>query len=553
MPLSFDPRAPWPPRHCEQVYAQVEQWDAWYVGDPYRLAAYYALDRSGYPQNRPSQYRGGIVGTLARYWWGRPIPDGQPAAKLHLPIASDVAMFSADLLFGSPPEISFDGADKKISDAWDDVVEYGSLWARLLEAAEVAAGNGGAYLKAVALPALCRVPFLCAMPPSSAIPEWVMGWLSAVTFHTDVQRDDKGRVWRHLERYEVVGGGQGARGVVYHGVYLGTANTLGLPLSVDSIIRDVPEVAPLVTALGGALQDDGTVLYLTGTTGLAATFVPNVLPNRMIRNSPHGRADFAGAEPFMDGADELWSSLMRDFRLGRGRLVVPEHMLKSQGPGRGATFEMEQEVFTTIGGMPGTDQGKALTATQFQIRVTEHLSAISEQIKVVMRAAGYDAAALDQSNQDKTSKTATEVVNDASRTVATRGKKIGYWTPAMRWCAVTLVQMNAAFFSGAVLSSDDVSVEFPDASTVSPLTQAQTMQLLDAAGALSTEIKVRMLHPEWDDAQVADEVALINGDKGIDVGSPLDINQPGPPADAPSGDMPAQTGDEPSSGPVEVV
>src|SRR5438045_7216347 len=109
MPLSFDPRAPWPPRHCEQVYAQVEQWDAWYVGDPYRLAAYYALDRQGYPQNRPSQYRGGIVGTLARYWWGRPIPDGQPAAKLHLPIASDVAMFSADLLFSSPPEISFDG------------------------------------------------------------------------------------------------------------------------------------------------------------------------------------------------------------------------------------------------------------------------------------------------------------------------------------------------------------------------------------------------------------------------------------------------------------
>jgi hypothetical protein len=536
MPLQFDPGAPWPPRHCEPVYAQVEQWDAWYVGDPGRLAAYYATDRAGMPMNRPSQHRGGIVGQLARFWWGRPIPDGQPAAKLHVPIASDVAMFSADLLFGSPPEVGFEEADKAVSGAWDDVVEYGSLWARLLEAAEVAAGNGGVYLKAVSLPALCRAPFLCAVPPGAAVPEWTMGWLSAVTFWQEVRRDDQGRRWRHLERYEVMAG----KGVVYHAVYLGTDSKLGRPMDIGAIAMDVPDVMSLMSTGGGIAQDDGSVLYFTGTTGLAATFVPNVLPNRMIPRSPHGRADFAGTEPFMDAADETWSSLMRDFRLGRGRLVVPEHFLRSQGAGRGATFEVEQEIFTSIAGMPGTDQGKALTATQFAIRVTEHLTTVAEQMKVVMRGAGYDAAALDQGT-DQAAKTATEVVSDASRTVATRSKKIGYWTPAMRWAAITLMEMNAAYFGGKSLGSDDVNIEFPDATTISPYVQAQTLQLLDAAGAISTEIKVRMLHPEWDGPQVAEEVARIGAAVGRNVPSPLDDNQPGPAADAVGGtDVPAE-------------
>jgi hypothetical protein len=41
---------------------------------------------------------------------------------------------------------------------------------------------------------------------------------------------------------------------------------------------------------------------------------------------------------------------------------------------------------------------------------------------------------------------------------------------------------------------------------------ATTLQLITAAEAASTEVKVAMLHPDWDEEQIAAEVALIKAE-----------------------------------------
>lgn len=546
MPLEYAPTAQWPPVDCHAPYGAVNEWDAWYSGDRARLMALYGTDGDILPiSTRTSQYRGGLVGRLARFWWGQPIPTTQPSRKIHVPLAADIAQYSADLLYSSPPDIDL-GYPRMVSPTgdtstltvirepdprslrWDRIVEYGRLWPRLREAAELIAAHGGGYLKAVVAPALCDVPFVCAERTLDAIPTWSMGWLTAVTFHRVIERDDdKGKVWRHLERYEVV---QGYGGVVYHGVYAGTDRTLGMPLPATQAAAMFPQLRAILLAPGGTDQGDGTVSYGTGTAGLAATYIPNMLPNRMMIASSYGRSDYATSEGVMDALDETWSSLLRDIRLGKGRITVPSHALQSQGRGQGASIDLEQEVYSAITALPG-GAGDALTVSQFAIRVDDHLNAARAMVQQVMRTAGYDPGSLDDPNG--AAKTATEVANDASRTIATRGRKIGYWTPAVRWVVETLTQMDAVFFRQLPQDPDiDPNIEWPAATSPDPEKTARTIQLLDAAGAVSTRVKVEMTHPDWDDPEIEEEVARITSAAGQGVTPPDEFPQLGAPAPA---------------------
>jgi hypothetical protein len=49
---------------------------------------------------------------------------------------------------------------------------------------------------------------------------------------------------------------------------------------------------------------------------------------------------------------------------------------------------------------------------------------------------------------------------------------------------------------------------------------AQTLALLRTAEAASTEVMVRMLHADWDDAAVTSEVARIQAERGVPVPEP---------------------------------
>lgn len=77
----------------------------------------------------------------------------------------------------------------------------------------------------------------------------------------------------------------------------------------------------------------------TGARRPTAVYVPNMRLHRKIRRTPLGRSDFDGIEPVMDQLDEALTSWMRDLRLAKGRLVVPDAFLQSQGPGKGASWD----------------------------------------------------------------------------------------------------------------------------------------------------------------------------------------------------------------------
>lgn len=496
----------WPPKPFDTALAQIKVHDAWYVGDGDSLHSTYGGSPNA-ARTRPSQKAGGIVGAAARFFWGRPLPENQQRTRLHMPVAADIATTSADLLFSEPPRVLLPkdettGKDGKIvvkdhpaQDRLEEIFNNPLTHATLLETAELASAHGGAYLRIVWDKDASDYPMLTGVAADGAIPTWRFGRLSAVTFWTVISTTATREVVRHLERHE--------KGRILHGVYVGDDQSLGRMVLLDDYDATA-WAAPLV-------DEEGAIP--TGSEGLTAQFVPNILPQRRWRRiaelAPLGRSDFDGIESVFDAIDEVYSSWMRDVRLAKARLLVDQSLLDSNGPGQGATFDDDREVFTGLSGMSGSmKDGTAIDSHQFEIRWEEHQRTIQDLIRGALRSAGYSPASFGDDSVS-VQETATQVKSKERLSERTRDKKIRYWKAALAPLARTMLEVDAAVFGANKYTGDLPEVRFPETAQQDVLELAQTIEALNRAEAISTDLKVRMFHPDWDAGKVEEEVDRI--------------------------------------------
>lgn len=525
----------WPPAHCKEASNSYKAWDAWYSGDADRLQDVYQVTNGVGGAIDPKAQAMTAAGSVtlaqnARFFWGNPPQDDELRhTKLHIPLAGDIAATSADLLFGEPPSIRVSDKEALGFDETNTAIERfmaEGLVPTLWESAETGSALGGSYVRVTWDPEVADIPLWDVIPPDAAVPEWRSGRLYAVTFWREVDRS-QGTVYRHLERHE--------RGRVYHGLYKGDTDRLGTRIQ----LADHPETA----SFGTLVNSEGFVA--TGATGLSAEYFPNLRPNRLIRGSLLGRSDYAGIEQAMDALDETWSSLMRDVRLGKGRMIVPESYLEANGPGKGARFNAERQFFTPVKALPD-DDGISLEQVQFEVRVEQHLTACRALTAQAVRGAGYSVSTFGDFETAGGAATATEIQARNKRSYSTRGRKIGYVKPPLARLVKAGLEIYRAKFpqaaAGVVGHLPDVV--FPDGVQTDELTVAKTVQLLDAAGAVSKRTKIELVHPQWDTDRIdeeldaigseADQAAEVNDLGDMDEGEQLD--EPGPaPAGPPTG------------------
>lgn len=509
MPLP-DNNPLWPPKDCQQAAKHYREWGAWYSGDPGELRKFYQVSNGFGALIDPKQYpdsANNLLDQVSRFFWGNPPEQGNIRDnKLHIPLAGDIASTSADLLFGEPPVWSIvedlEGAEETQA-RMDKIVENGLIPA-LLEASEIDSALGGVYMR-IAVDLDMGTPTFDVIPPEAAAPEWRGNRLRAVTFWRELA-NDQGKVWRHLERHEV--------GWIYHALYVGTEERLGM--AVD--LRMHPETEGFYVQVGDAGRME------SGSDMLSAEYIPNMRPNRLIRGSNLGRSDYSGIEPGMDALDEAWSSLMRDVRLGKSRLIVPESYLESNGVGRGARFNAERELFTPVKAMPD-NEGVSIEQVQFDIRYDEHLTICRNLAAQALRGAGYSAQTFGEGDQSGPA-TATEIVARERRSYTTRDRKIGYWRPPLTRLSKAALQMDKYWFqSDAGDVSEVPNLEWPDGVQVDMETTSKIVQMLDAAKAISLRTKIQMVHPQWDGDQVEEEMELISGEGEVEVETDPNANQ----------------------------
>ncbi|WP_166375972.1 phage portal protein [Aeromicrobium phragmitis] len=493
----------WPPPQLTHILNDISTWSAWYSGDPASLStAYGAVDTTGprpLTQVRPSQYAGGVVGAVARWFWGQPTPAGHQRTKLHVPVAADIATASSDLLFAEQPTIVTNDDDTKRK-RLNKILE-GVAWESLLpESGEIAAALTGVYQRIVWDENVADHPLITVVPADSAWPEFSFGKLRAVTFWQVVARNGS-TVVRHLERHEP--------GRILHGLYQGTETQLGrrIPLTEHHATADI------------TVDEDAGVD--TGTSLLTAVYIPNVKPTRRPtwRNDPIGsnlgRSDFDGIEPAMDALDETYTSWMRDVRIGKARIIVDQAALETEGRGHEASFDLDREVYEAVNIMSGSGDDAPITPYQFEIRAEAHQATIRALLERIISGAGYSLQTFGV-YPEGSGTTATEVSARERKSMTTREKKTRYWAPALTHLLTALLEVDRAKFRGPG-PFDQMTIEFPPSTQPTPAELAQTAQLLSAAQAASIRTRVKMVHPDWDKTAVDEEVDLIMGENSLSV------------------------------------
>lgn len=537
MPLPA-PNTPWPPKQLGRILPQLDVWSAWYSGDGQHLSSVYGgygSDGAGVVTDPNAQaffgsdagsFRAKVSRGLQRWFWGEPTKAPDRRVKLHVPIAADLCQASADLLFSDQVKLKSPSKSKTIQAALDQLADDG-LHTKLAESAEVGAALGGVYLRVAWDESVSDSAISTRIDADQALPEFTFDILRAVTFWQVVGVNGE-MVFRHLERHELDSKGVG---IVIHGLYQGTRDSLGVPIPLTENAVTKP--------LADMVDEDSSIS--TESPGLAVTYVPNQRPQRRWRTDPLGkslgRSDLDGVESLMDALDETYSSWMRDVRLGKSRLLVGKQALQDQGPGSGAVFDQDQEIFTTLNMPPSkaADASAIAQVIQFQIRFAEHKATAQQFIGDILRTAGYSAQTFGETDDSGgRGKTATEVESRERRSLLTRDRKIRIWRPAIAQHVEKLLAVNKAIFH------QDVTVELPDVLFAdgvqdSQLVLAQTALALDQAEAASKKTLVGMIHPDWDEDQVNAEVALIKADQPT-VPDPTLFRPPG--AVAPSAGLP---------------
>lgn len=484
--LPDNPKTIWPPEQWSTAYADMAESAAWYSGDMNALATIYAT-RIYSPYKEHSFNTSRSIGEDIR-------------SMVHVPVAADIAGTSAAMLFGEHPKLEIEAAheenapaDAQVTQQWlDDMAGATELNARISEAADVCSGIGGVYLKVDWDRALSEYPIINIAQADNAVPEFAFGFLRACTFWR-VLHNDGARVLRLLERHEP--------GVIYSGLYSGTTDLLGSQIGLESH----PESANLLPMVS------------TGIDKLACVYIPNSRPNRKRRGSNLGQADTAGTESLMNSLDYTYTALLRDIRVGLGRIMAPMDYFETDASGTWA-FDEFREAYLKMDAMPGSSgMTNDITVSQFAIRTTEHLDAAQGFLRQIYSAASYSPQSFGMDIAGAAeSGTALKIRERTS--IQTTSKKGDYWSSRLTYIVNVAMDIARAQL-GAKIPMYPAGVDIQDSVEGDITTIAASVELLKRAEAASIKTRIKMVHPDWGLPQVEEEADRIADESGMSVPS----------------------------------
>ena len=461
-----------------EIQRDYELHSAWYSGEEEDLERVYA--------GKPNSF------------WGKIKDEGMP--KLHVPTASDLSQTSADLLFSNPPTFTVD--DEKTQERLDQIVEDSGIINKLLEAGESASALGGVFLKPVWDAELADYPIMTIAQADIALPHFTLGILRAldlIRLVAVVDSNGEKEYWRHIERHEP--------GLILNGLYKGTKDKLGKRISLDAH----PDTADL--------QDE----IDTGYPGLMVEYVPNVRPNRKFRGSMLGQSDYAGVESLMDALDETYTSWIRDVRLARARMMVPESFLEYE-KGENPIFDNERALYVmmTMDPLTSTGTSSPITATQFSIRTDEHRQTALELLDRIITHAGYSPQTFGLKIEGR-AESGTALSVRERKSFSTRDKKWRYWKGPLERILERMLFIDYIHLGNREIKVVRPTAELNKNGDQDFMSMANSIQMLHGAQAISIDTKVRMLHPDWDEETILAEIEAIKQENGLSMANPDEI------------------------------
>lgn len=459
----------WPP--IGWLWLDYDRASAWYSGSPGRLRNAAAAENTD------------------RFW------ASDEDVKLHVPIAADISAMSAGMIFADSPVFKCD--DEKTLERIDEIADETHLYNVLLQAAELASVYGGVFLKWSWDAVKNKTPILTAVPADAGLPHWSGNKLDRVLLYTIVKAEDGGAVWRIEEDYS-------DDGHIRTRLFKGSECDIGTECGLNSI----EETA-------GIMPDSNS-----GTETMLAFYVPNILPNRARPHLKFGRSDYDGLYGLFDALDEVYSTMQREARMTKTTVIVPAEYLRKRDAIFGGELAREKQwvyannsgAFTALD-IDSDRASSPITVVNPELRAESRIAVCDDLVKRIMTQAGYapQSAGVDISGS---AESGTALNIRERKSMRTTEVKKTYWWHALKDIIRAGLRLDAKVFKSGIDAEVNVQIEIPSNTQPDVAQLAEIVEQLERAGAVSTECKVAMLHPDWDADTQAEEVERIKAENG---------------------------------------
>jgi hypothetical protein len=170
-----------------------------------------------------------------------------------------------------------------------------------------------------------------------------------------------------------------------------------------------------------------------------------------------------------------------------------------------------------------------IKATQFEIRSDQFEKTCLNLLDRIITSAGYSPQSFGLNIAGR-AESGTALNVRERKSFATTNKKQSYWEPALKDLVKAMCLIKQAYLGGSFTCDlDAINIEFSDGISNNMSEVSNSVKTLSDAKAISTDTKVRMVHPEWTDEQVTEEVERILNDEsaGTPMDNPEDLTQMG--------------------------
>ena len=224
------------------------------------------------------------------------------------------------------------------------------------------------------------------------------------------------------------------------------------------------------------------------------TYWRTPIANNLDDNSPLGMSIYGNALETLHALDICYDSFVREFRLGKKRIIVPARAVRTVvDPESGKMlryFDATDETYEALAS--DTPDDLKIQDNSVELRVEEHIAAINAFLSIMCLQTGFSAGTF-TFDQHNGLKTATEVVSENSKTYKTIKTVQNQLSPAIEHLVRNIIDVAILYdmdFEGqkiATLAAGgyNVSITFDDGVTQDRQTNINEGVMLVGAGLLS--------------------------------------------------------------------
>ena len=218
------------------------------------------------------------------------------------------------------------------------------------------------------------------------------------------------------------------------------------------------------------------------------------IANNLDDNSPLGVSIYGNALETLHALDICYDSFVREFRLGKKRIIVPARAVRVVvDPETGAPrryFDASDETYEALAS--DTPEDLRITDNSVELRVEEHVAALNAFLSILCLQLGFSVGTF-SFDQHQGLKTATEVVSENSKTYKTIKTVQNQLAPAIEHLVRSIVDVASLYgmeWEGQSIESlaapgYSVSIVFDDGITQDRQTNINEGVMLVGAGLLS--------------------------------------------------------------------